>query len=95
MALLEKGVHEKQDTIISLREQIDDVKKINIDLYQKLRVNFSRESEWKVSDSAFRQIFKVSEQHFKDKERILSKLQTEHDALRSHSHDKICQLETR
>lgn len=37
MALLEKSVHEKQDTIVSLRQQIDDIKKINLDLYQKLR----------------------------------------------------------
>ncbi len=38
MTLLEKDVHEKQDTIVSLRQQIDDVKKINLDLYHKLRV---------------------------------------------------------
>uniref|UniRef100_A0A915IRP7 FYVE-type domain-containing protein n=1 Tax=Romanomermis culicivorax TaxID=13658 RepID=A0A915IRP7_ROMCU len=38
MALLEKSVHEKQDTIVSLRQQMDDIKKINLDLYQKLRI---------------------------------------------------------
>lgn len=38
MGLLEKSVHEKQDTIVSLRQQIEDIKKINLDLYQKLRV---------------------------------------------------------
>lgn len=39
MSLMEKDVHEKQDTIVSLRQQIEDVKKINLDLYQKLRVS--------------------------------------------------------
>ena len=39
MESMEKSVLEKQDKIVDLHQQIDDVKKINLDLYQKLRVN--------------------------------------------------------
>ena len=38
MRLLEKDIHEKQDTVISLRKQLDDIKTINIDLYNRLQV---------------------------------------------------------
>ncbi len=41
MRLLEKDIHEKQDTIISLRKQLDDIKTINIDLYNRVQVSFS------------------------------------------------------
>ncbi|CAB4063874.1 NAD-dependent protein deacylase SIR2rp2,NAD-dependent protein deacylase Sirt4,NAD-dependent protein deacylase SIR4,NAD-dependent protein deacetylase 2,NAD-dependent protein deacylase sir-2.2,NAD-dependent protein deacylase SRT2,NAD-dependent protein deacetylase,NAD-dependent protein deacylase sir-2.3,NAD-dependent protein deacetylase 3,Protein RUFY3,NAD-dependent protein deacetylase 1,NAD-dependent protein lipoamidase sirtuin-4, mitochondrial [Lepeophtheirus salmonis] len=37
MKLLEKDVHEKQDTIISLRDQLDDIKRINLEMYSKLQ----------------------------------------------------------
>ncbi|XP_041485704.1 RUN and FYVE domain-containing protein 2-like isoform X1 [Lytechinus variegatus] len=37
MRLLEKDIHEKQDTIISLRKQLEDIKSINIDLYKKIQ----------------------------------------------------------
>merc|ERR1719210_2194292 len=36
MKLLEKDVHEKQDTIISLRDQLEDIKNINLEMYTKL-----------------------------------------------------------
>jgi len=36
MKLLEKDVHEKQDTIISLRSQLEDIKSINLEMYTKL-----------------------------------------------------------
>ena len=36
MKLLEKDVHEKQDTIISLRSQLEDIKTINLEMYTKL-----------------------------------------------------------
>ena len=39
LKLLEKDVHEKQDTIISLREQLDDIKHINLEMYTKLQVS--------------------------------------------------------
>lgn len=40
MKLLEKDIHEKQDTIISLRRQLEDIKQINLEMYKKLQVNF-------------------------------------------------------
>ena len=39
MKLLERDVHEKQDTIITLREQLDDIKHINLEMYTKLQVS--------------------------------------------------------
>ena len=39
MRLLEKDIHEKQDTIISLRKQLNDIKTINIDLYNRVQVS--------------------------------------------------------
>lgn len=39
MKLLEKDIHEKQDTIISLRRQLEDIKQINLEMYNKLQVN--------------------------------------------------------
>lgn len=37
MKLLETDIHEKQDTIISLRRQLDDIKTINLQLYSRLK----------------------------------------------------------
>uniref|UniRef100_A0A672N6G0 RUN and FYVE domain-containing protein 2-like n=1 Tax=Sinocyclocheilus grahami TaxID=75366 RepID=A0A672N6G0_SINGR len=37
MKLLEKDIHEKQDTLIGLRHQLDDVKSINVEMYQKMQ----------------------------------------------------------
>ena len=39
MKLLEKDIHEKQDTIVSLRRQLEDIKTINLEMYRKLQVN--------------------------------------------------------
>lgn len=39
MKLLEKDIHEKQDTIVSLRRQLEDIKQINLEMYRKLQVN--------------------------------------------------------
>lgn len=38
MKLLEKDIHKKQDTLIGLRQQLDEVKAINVEMYQKLQV---------------------------------------------------------
>ena len=38
MKLLEKDVHQKQDTIIGLRDQLEDIKSINLEMYTKLQV---------------------------------------------------------
>lgn len=40
MKLLEKDIYVKQDGLITLREQLDKVKSINVDIYQKLQVGF-------------------------------------------------------
>lgn len=40
MKLLEKDIHEKQDTIISLRKQLEDIKLINLEMYRKLQVSY-------------------------------------------------------
>ncbi|XP_013194014.2 protein RUFY3 isoform X2 [Amyelois transitella] len=37
MKLLEKDIHDKQDTIISLRRQLDDIKLINLEMFKKLQ----------------------------------------------------------
>lgn len=42
MKLLEKDIHDKQDTIISLRRQLDDIKLINLEMYKKLQVSLKR-----------------------------------------------------
>lgn len=41
MKLLEKDIHEKQDTIVSLRRQLDDIKRINLEMYKKLQVSLT------------------------------------------------------
>lgn len=38
MKLLEKESREKQETIVSLRRQLDDIKMINLEMYKKLQV---------------------------------------------------------
>lgn len=37
LRLLEKDIHEKQDVIISLRNQLDEIKAINLDMHTKLQ----------------------------------------------------------
>lgn len=38
MKLLEKESREKQENIVSLRKQLDDIKTINLEMYKKLQV---------------------------------------------------------
>ena len=38
MRLLEKDVYDKQDTLMSLRKQLEEIKKINIELHEKHKV---------------------------------------------------------
>ena len=42
LRILEKDIHEKQDTMISLRQQLEDIKGINLEMYKKLQVGFNR-----------------------------------------------------
>ncbi|KAM8924342.1 RUN and FYVE domain-containing protein 2 isoform 1-T1 [Pelodytes ibericus] len=37
MKLLEKDINEKQDTLIGLKEQLEEVKAINLDMYEKMQ----------------------------------------------------------
>ncbi|XP_077543315.1 RUN and FYVE domain-containing protein 2-like isoform X4 [Haemaphysalis longicornis] len=37
LKLLEKDIHEKQDSIVSLRRQLEDIKAINLQIYNKLQ----------------------------------------------------------
>lgn len=39
LRILEKDIHEKQDTMISLRQQLEEIKGINLEMYQKLQVD--------------------------------------------------------
>ncbi|XP_010887218.2 RUN and FYVE domain-containing protein 2 isoform X4 [Esox lucius] len=39
MKLLEKDIHEKQDTLIGLRHQLDEVKAINVEMYSKMQTS--------------------------------------------------------
>lgn len=38
LQLLEKDIHEKQDNIVTLRQQLDEIKAINLEMYNKLQV---------------------------------------------------------
>lgn len=42
MKLLEKDIHEKEESNQSLQNQLDDIKQINLELYTKLQVNLDR-----------------------------------------------------
>lgn len=44
MKLLEKESREKQENIVSLRKQLDDIKIINLEMYKKLQVRFKNKS---------------------------------------------------
>ena len=44
MQLMEKDIHDKQDTLISLRKQLEDIKKINLEMHDK----------WQNSDAALK-----------------------------------------
>lgn len=45
LKLLEKDIHEKQDTVISIRKQLEDIKQINLEMYNKLQVNIIRDAQ--------------------------------------------------
>lgn len=41
MKLLEKDTHEKQDTLVALRQQLEEVKAINLQMFHKAQVEIS------------------------------------------------------
>jgi hypothetical protein len=51
MQLLEKDIHDKQDTLISLRRQLQDIKTINLDLHTKWQVyNYAITFYWEFTN---------------------------------------------
>jgi len=50
MKLLEKDIYDKQDTLIALRKQLEDIKKINLELHNKWQMSETslkkHETEW-------------------------------------------------
>lgn len=45
MKLLEKESREKQENIVSLRKQLDDIKTINLEMYKKLQVRLNNKTK--------------------------------------------------
>ena len=43
MKLLEKDTHEKQDTLVALRQQLEEVKAINLQMFHKVQVGILKE----------------------------------------------------
>ncbi|CAJ0961342.1 unnamed protein product [Ranitomeya imitator] len=58
VSLLEKDIHDKQDTLIGLKEQLKEVKAINYEMYQKKQ---NSEEDGKESDVKNRQDGKTSQ----------------------------------
>lgn len=48
MKLLEKDTHEKQDTLVALRQQLEDVKAINLQMFHKVQVGVALVRPWRV-----------------------------------------------
>lgn len=54
MKLLEKDTHEKQDTLVALRQQLEEVKAINLQMFHKVQVRAALMSAPPPSGAAFR-----------------------------------------
>lgn len=104
MKLLEKDVHEKQDTIISLRSQLEDIKSINLEMYTKLaeceksltyKADMIQKLEMKTV--AMADTLQQLDQKFVDTEKSFSGSKTQNADLRSRvveSESKIVELES-
>ncbi|XP_065072280.1 RUN and FYVE domain-containing protein 2-like isoform X2 [Rhopilema esculentum] len=88
MRLLEKDVYDKQDTLISLRKQLEDVKKMNIDLNEKLKKNVeelkARSVEW---NNMSKKVQSLAMQNEELKSRI-----SEADAARAEALETLSQM---
>ncbi|KAJ1060372.1 hypothetical protein K5549_012967 [Capra hircus] len=49
MKLLEKDTHEKQDTLVALRQQLEEVKAINLQMFHKVQINLASMRNLKAS----------------------------------------------
>lgn len=58
MKLLEKDTHEKQDTLVALRQQLEEVKAINLQMFHKSQVNAW--SKWREQGNLFEHVHSVS-----------------------------------
>uniref|UniRef100_A0A8C6NK37 RUN and FYVE domain containing 2 n=1 Tax=Nothobranchius furzeri TaxID=105023 RepID=A0A8C6NK37_NOTFU len=64
MKLLEKDIHEKQDTLIGLRHQLDEVKAINVEMYQKMQVTSQTQEKGNAAfDTAYGNQLQEAERH--------------------------------
>jgi len=104
MKLLEKDVHEKQDTIISLRSQLEDIKSINLEMYTKLaecEKSLTYKSDMiqklEMKTVAMGDTLQQLDQKFVDTEKSFSGSKTQNTELRSkvmESETKIVELES-
>merc|ERR1712112_113583 len=104
MKLLEKDVHEKQDTIISLRSQLEDIKSINLEMYTKLaecEKSLTYKSDMiqklEMKTVAMGDTLQQLDQKFVDTEKSFSGSKTQNLELRSkvvESEAKIVELES-
>lgn len=76
MKLLEKDVHEKQDTIISIRRQLEDIKAINIQMFHKIK---QFESEVKEKDSKITKLDQKIASCLKSMSQMESKIKSAED----------------
>ena len=83
MKLLEKDVHEKQDTIISLRDQLEDIKNINLEMYTKLQVctNTTYNNVMTICFFSTRCYLKECESEISAKSEIITKLETKTEEI--------------
>ena len=94
MKLLEKDVHEKQDTIVSLRSQLEDVKTINLEMYNKLgeaekSLDYKTEMIQKLEKKSFAltKTLDSLERKFADTEKSLTTSKAENASLSSKVHE--------
>lgn len=77
MKLLEKDTHEKQDTLAALRQQLDQVKMLNLQMFQKAQAS-KQEAEKKQAEAAqLEQKMQEMEQNMKELEKRLQSSEQE------------------
>ena len=104
MKLLEKDVHEKQDTIISLRSQLEDIKGINLEMYTKLAecekaLSYKSEMIQKLEKKTFSmaETLEQLDNKFKDTEKSLQGSKAENISLLTRVNDsqgRVIELES-
>ncbi|XP_018428696.1 PREDICTED: RUN and FYVE domain-containing protein 1, partial [Nanorana parkeri] len=109
MKLLEKDIHEKQDTLIVLRKQLDDVKSINLQMCQKVIVTEtalqkktdtvaslkSKLDKMEFETKLMDERFKKSEKMRQTSEENCNKMKKEFDAKNEYLQQQLKKLESR